>query len=219
MFSELVDTAVHTAGRPDALADIARCCNEAMRNMSKRSDFDDDSVEEVVNVPNGYGSVIWTPSVGRTRVRREEFITDGCGCSPVRVQPSRRIQTVPGPYYYQSGANYVFDRVHTPLKIYYYAYQPWLMYYPMPLRPARFSIEAQTFFKVDGVTEATEVDIALVSNWMLERHNQYVLAATLNAFFATKADPRQKTWYAMMEKEFADIVRGEGTAELKARYR
>lgn len=219
MFSELVDTAAHMAGRPDLLPDIARACNEAMRNLSKRSDFDEDTVEDEIAVPGGHGHVVWTPSVGRQRMRREEFIIDGCRCTPVRVAPSRRIYTVPGPYYYQSGSNYVFDRVCTPLKIYYYAYQPWLLYYPKSERPAQFSIESQQWLQQDGTTEATEAQIAQVSNWMLERHNQYVLAATLNSVFAAKSDPRQKNWYSIMEKEFSDIVRGEGTAELKARYR
>lgn len=217
MFSELVDTAVHTAGRPDAVADIARILNEVMRNLSKRSDFDDDAVEEVVYVSGTRGSVVWTPSVGRSRMRREEFIIDGCGCTPVRVKPSRRIQTVPGPYYYQSGDSYVFDRCCNPLRIFYYAYQPWLLYFAKGSRPAQFDIEQGQF--MTGTAPATEADIAKVSNWMLERHNSYLLHMTLNQFFASKQDPRQSAHYAIAEKEFADIVRGEGTAELKARYR
>lgn len=219
MFSELVDTLVHTTGRPDCAADLSRALNEVMRNLSKRSDFDDDAIEEVVNVPGGRGAVQWEPSVGRLRMRREEFIIDGCGCTPTRVNPSRRINKIPGPYYYQSGQTYIFDRVCSPLRIYYFAYRPWLIYYKRGERPATFDIEKQMYVQADGVTEATEEQINLVSNWMLERHNSYLEAATLNKFFGSKQDPRQSAQYAIMEKEFADILRGEGTAELKARNR
>lgn len=219
MFSELVDTIVHTAGRPDFLPDIARHLNEVMRNLSKRSDFDDDGVEELIAVPNGFGSVVWTPEVGRVRMRREEYIVDGYGNQPTRVNPSQRMHHVPGPYYYQSGPSYIFDRVCTPLRIYYYAYRPWLIYYPISARPARFDIEQQAYVQADGITPATEEQINLVSNWMLERHNSYLEAATLNKFFGSRQDPRQQAQYAIMEKEFADILRGEGAAELKARGR
>lgn len=216
MFSELVDTLVHNVGRPDCVADLSRILNETMRNLSKRSDFDDDSVEELVSVPSGRGSVVWTPAVGRTRVRREEYIEDGCGCNPIRVTPSRRMQTFLGPYYYQSGNNYVFDRVCNPVRIFYYAYQPWLLYYPRGARPAKFDLE-QAVYVTEAGAAATEEQIALVSNWMLERHSSYLQAAALNRFFALKQDPRAAAHYAISEKEFADILRGEGTAELKAR--
>lgn len=212
MFSELVDRAVHTAGRPDALEDIAYFANETIRDISKRNDWADDSVEALVAVDPVSRSVVWRPEVTEKRpFRREEFIIDGCGCSPLLVPPSRRMKTHPGSYYYRSGADFVFVDVCHPLKIYYYAYQPWLRYFAVGQRPAVFNVETLTWNTTD------EAEIARVSNWQLERHNAVVLSGTLARFFASKQDPRQTVHYSAYEQGITHITRSESWKELAAK--
>ncbi len=212
MFSELVDRAVHTAGRPDHVEDFAYFANEIMRDVSKRSDWDDDTIEEEIVIPIGENSVVWQPEVGRSRFRREEYLCDACGCEPLRVRPSGRMKKTSGPFYYRSGGDFVFAQACSPVKIFYYAYQPWLKYYPKNERPAEFDVEANDWPL--GTAEAT---VALVSNWMLERHNQTVLAGTLARFFSAKQDPRQQVHYSSYEQGIKHLVSGESARELIAR--
>jgi hypothetical protein len=212
MFSELVDRAVHSAGRPDALEDLAYFANETMRDISKRNDWADDTVEAIIAVPADTRNVIWAPENYEARpFRREEFIVDGCGCEPLRVEPSRRMSDHEGPFYYRSGRSFVFAQVCDPVKIFYYAYHPWLRYYPKNGRPAVFDVEAHSW---GGAVEAT---IAKVSNWMLERHNHVVLNGTLARFFASKQDPRQTVHYSAYEQGITHISRSESWKELAAR--
>lgn len=211
MFSELVDRAVHTAGRPDALTDIVFFMNETMRLISKRNDFDDDSFEEEIAVPSNTRTVVWKPSVGRSRFRRIEYVEDGCGCRPVMVRPNARMNHEPGPIFYALRGEYVFARVCHPLKIYYWTYTPWLQYYPKGARPATFDVEANDW------GTATEAQIDLVSNWMLERHAQTVYEGALAKFFASKQDPRQQQHYAAFEQGVGHIIRGESSRELLTR--
>lgn len=211
MFSELVDRAVHTAGRPDCLMDIAYAANETMRDLSKRSDWDDDMVEEQIPVDPYLPNVQWEPSVGRSRFRREDFIVDGSGCSPERVRPSHRMMRKQSAFYYKSGNTFVFSKVSGPLLISYWAYQPWLQYYPTGTRPATFDVETNDW---DGAAEA---DIDLVSNWLLERHNNIVLTGTLANFFKTKADQRQSVHYSAYEQGIKHMVSAESARELLAR--
>lgn len=212
MFSELVDRAVHTAGRPDALEDIAYFANETMRDISKRNDWADDTLEAMISVPTDTRTVIWDPeNTLRRPFRREEFICDGCGCSPLYVSPSRRMQDHEGPYYYRSGSSFVFANVCDPIKMFYYAYHPWLRYYPKNARPAEFNVELASW------GGATPAQLELVTNWMLERHNHVVLQGTLARFFATKQDPRQQVHYSAYEQGITHITRSESRKELAAR--
>lgn len=209
MFSELVDRAVHIAGRPDSLEDIAYSANETMRDISKRNDWDDDACEEIVAVTEP--QTIWDPEVGRSRFRREEYIEDGCGCSPLRTRPSSRMRSHVGALYYRSGPTFIFSNVCDPLMIFYWAYQPWLEYYKNGDRPAVFDVKANDW------GGATEADIDLVSNWMLERHNNVVLSGTLANFFKAKSDERQRTHFAAYEQGISHMVRGESARQLLAR--
>ena len=212
MFSELVDRAVHLAGRPDAVTDFAYAANEVMREICKHSDWDDDTHEEIVAVPSDTRSVDWTPEVGRRLMRRIEFVIDGCGCEPTMVRPSARMRSLnEAGFYYASGSSYVFAQVCNPLKIYYFRYWPWLQYYPHNARPAVFNVR-------DGDWGgATEANIALVSNWLLERHNSVVLEGTMAAFYRAKQDPRNQLHYSAFKQGLIDMVDAESARELLAR--
>jgi hypothetical protein len=209
MFSELVDRAVHISGRPDAITDIAYFANETMRNVSKRSDWREDSVEELVNVPSD-GILKWVPEVGRSRFRREEYLEDGCGCRPKFVLPNSQLNKFPSCVYYVSGGDFIFQRLCSPLKIFYFAYQPWLEYYPLNARPAVFDVKTNSW-------AATAANIALVSNWMLERQNSLILDGTLASFFAVKQDPRQQVHYSKFEQGINHLVSAESHRELLTR--
>lgn len=215
MFSELIDRAVHTAGRPDAIDDIAYWANVTMRNISKREDFVPDSAEDEINLPPGntMGSapIIWDPPEGRNRFRREDVIEDGCGCIADAVKPGSRMARAGLFSYYHSGGSLVFMNACMPIRLYYYVYVPWLRYYPKGQRPAEFDVETNDW------GAATEADIALVSNWLLERHSEVVLAGTLQLFFASKQDPRQQVHYSAYEQGIGHIIRGESVLELLAR--
>ena len=208
MFSELVDRRVHTAGRPDALADLAYFANETMRDLSKRNDWPDDSLGEMVAVPGDTRQVIWEPTTDGRPFRREEYVVDGCGCSPKAVKPSARIGRELGGFYYRSGQSFVFQNVCHPVRIYYYAYQRWLYYFPRGERPAEFNV-----INADW-GGALAADIAKVSNWMLERHNHVVYNGTLARFFASKQDPRQSVHYSAYEQGISHMIRAEGIQEL-----
>lgn len=210
MFSELVDRAVHVAGRPDALEEIAFNANETMRDISKRANWNDDSLEVEIAVPFDTRTVQWTPDKKRP-FRREDYIEDGCHCNPLRVQPSSRMHKTAGPYYYVSGATFIFAQVCHPLKIFYFAYQPWLKYFPMGLRPATFDVENNDWSTTDEAT------LAKVTNWQLERHNSVVLDGTLARFFKTRQDPRQQVHYSAYEQGITHIIRAESPSELIAR--
>ena len=58
MFSELVDRCVSISGRPDQLTSITACANEVLRTISKRGDWPDDSMEEIVPTPSGQSHVV-----------------------------------------------------------------------------------------------------------------------------------------------------------------
>jgi hypothetical protein len=211
MFSELVDRCVTTAGRPDQLANIVAAVNEAMRAISKAGDWPDDTVEETALPPaNPADPFVWTPSVGRLRFRREEYITDAYGGEPTAVRPSRRIRNLPM-YYYRSGDSFVFAGTRGQVKVYYYAYQPWLRYYPIGGRPTVFDVNTGEY------TDDTPAVVALVSNWMLERHNSIVEAGALAKFFAGKQDPRQSLHYTIFQQGLATISKAEGINELLGR--
>lgn len=210
MFSELVDRAVHSAGRPDMLEEMAYWANETMRDISKREDWDDDSLEAEIAVPSDTRTVQWDPDKKRP-FRREEFITDGCGCEPDRVRPSRKMLKTSGPYYYVSGKTFIFSQVCNPVKIFYYAYQPWLHYYPKGARPAEFDVRANDWNSTDPA------QLELVTNWMLERHNSIILDGTLARFFKTKQDPRQQVHYSAYEQGISHLIRGESPLEMVAR--
>lgn len=213
MFSELVDRAIHTAGRPDCLADFAYFANETVREISKRYDFDDDLVEELASIAPGDTVINWTPSGGMRLFRREEYVEDNCQCELTRVRPQRRMRTLKK-FYYRAHDYFVFSPdVCAPVKIAYYAYQPWLAYYPANQRPAVFSVETGDY------GTATEEQIALVSNWILERHNNVVYQGTLAKFFASKQDPRQSVHYSAFEQGITHIIRGEASSELMGRVR
>lgn len=245
MFSELVDRAVSIAGRPDELEQIAKFCNMTMRDISKREDFPDDAIEESfmpdwsahphAHVPpdpfgthnrlrpnyahnhwtksySDYGrTAVWTPSVGRNRFRREDVLQDACGCKGEATKPNRKLLGVSVFSYYHSQGSLVMLNACWPVSIYYYAYQPWLAYYPKGQRPAVFDYESNSY------GGAVQADVDKVSNWMLERHDEVVLAGTLARFFAAKADQRQQVHYAAYEQGISHIIRGEGTFELLAR--
>lgn len=213
MFSELVDRCVSISGRPDQLNSIVAHANETMRTISKRGDWPDDSVEERFPVdPLGQGMTVWEPSVGRSRFRREDYIEDARGAEPTAVRPSRRVRELEF-YYYRSGESFVFKGGVGHIDAYYYAYQPWLRYYPANARPNTFSI-------ADGGWTNDDPDaIALVSNWMLERHNAIVEAGTLQRFFASKQDQRQLLFFSIFNEGIADITRSEGIEELLGRRR
>ena len=200
MFSELVDECVHIAGRPDCLVEIVRHANETMRDLSKRGDWPDDLVEELFEPPVDMHPVIWEPEVGRHRFRRELFLEDGCGCELTGTRPGRRQQRI-DKFYYRSGNSFIIKTGCFPLRIAYYAYQPWLQYYPANTRPSVFSIEDQEY------TDSAQID--LVSNWLLERHNQTVQDGTLARFFKTKQDPRQQMHYSAYEQNVQHLIRGE----------
>lgn len=215
MFSELIDRAVHMTGRPDSVDDIAYWANVTMRDISKREDFTDDSREaEIVLPPNRLMDgppIIWDPPEGRQRFRREDVIEDGCGCIADAVKPGSRMAKAGLFSYYHSGGSLVFMHACSPIRIYYYVYAPWLKYYPVASRPAVFDVEANDW------GAATEANIALVSNWLLERHSEVVLAGTLAKFFASKQDPRQQVHYSAYEQGISHIIRGESVLELLAR--
>ena len=206
MFSEIVDRAVSLTGRPDCLADIVYSANETIRELSKREDWGLDSVEEMVHNLTPNGTFVWTPSVGRARFRRMEYICDVNGNEPTFVKPSRRMSRMPC-CYYQSGDSFVFKGVQGPLLAYYYAYPRWLQYYPQGQRPAEYTAE-------NGWGAATEEQVELVSNWLLEHHNFVVLAGTLAKFFAAKQDPRQTVHYSQFEQGFNHMISGEHTGAL-----
>lgn len=207
MFSELVDRAIHIAGRPDCLGDITYFVNETMRDISKRDDWPEDMVEEEIVVPLGQSTVKWIPEVKRQRFRREEYIEDACGCEPTAVNPSRRMKKLDR-FYYRSGDCFVFSGCCSPIKIAYYAYQPWLQYYPDGSRPAVFNVELNDY------GSATDAQIDLVSNWILERHNNTVLQGTLAKFFSSKQDPRQQVHYSAYEQGVSHIIRSESNREI-----
>ncbi len=205
MFSELIDDCVHIAGRPDSLMEFVKHANETMRDMSKRRDWPDDLVEELYEPDFNETPWTWEPSAGRARFRRETFIEDGCGCELAATVPSRRQQRI-GRFYYRSGITFVFKTDCAPIKIAYYAYQPWLKYYPAGTRPSVFDVETGEF------TDPAALD--LVSNWILERHNEIVQKGTLARFFASKSDPRQQVHYSAYEQGISHIVRGEDVGQL-----
>lgn len=210
MFSELVDRAVHVAGRPDMLEDIAYFANETMRDISKREDFDDDSLEVEIAVPLNTRTVQWDPPKQRP-FRREKFIIDGCNCEPVRVHPSRKMLTHPGGFYYVSGKTFIFSRVCHPIRMFYYAYQPWLSYYPQGARPATFDVRSNDWSTTDPVL------LAQVTNWLLERHNELVLNGALARFFKAKQDQRQQVHYSAYEQGLTHLIRSESPLEVIAR--
>lgn len=212
MFSELVDRCVSIAGRPDQLASMVFAANETMRTISKRGNWPDDTLEEQVIVDPTSDVTIWTPECGRGRFRREEYIEDGTGAEPTAVRPSRRVKDLSF-YYYRSGDSFVFKGACSHLNIYYYAYQPWLQYFPIGARPTSFDIELGAF------TDPDPAAVALVSNWMLERHTSTVEAGTLQRFFASKQDARQALFYSIFEAGINDIQRAEGVEELLGRRR
>lgn len=212
MFSELVDRCVKSAGRPDALADIAMHANETMRKISKKGNWADDTVEESISYPPGQNHVVWEPGVGRARFRREEYVQDSCGAEPTAVPPSRRIRDLDF-FYYRSGQSFVIKGGVPPLSMYYYAYQPWLRYFQAGVRPTTFNMETQDWTNPDPAL------VAQVSNWMLERHNDTVMAGTLNSFMMGKQDARQALHYAKFKEGLEDIQRSEGLEELWGRRR
>lgn len=213
MFSELVDRCVSISGRPDQLNSFVAHANETMRTISKRGDWPDDSVEERIPVdPMGQGMTIWNPEVGRSRFRREDYIEDARGAEPTAVRPSRRVRDLEF-YYYRSGDSFVFKGGVVHIDVYYYAYQPWLRYFPVSQRPSVFQIPTGEW------TDDTPAQVDLVSNWMLERHNAIVEAGTLQRFFASKQDQRQGLYYSIFNEGIADITRAEGVEELLGRRR
>lgn len=212
MFSELVDRAVHIAGRPDAVEDFAYFLNETVRDVSKRRDWDDETVEELIPIVDGVSPTLYDAQVGRPRFRREHTLVDGCGCEVDKVRPNAKVRGRRSSYYYVSGGSFVLANVCGPEAfLFYYAYPPWLKYYAVNARPAVFDVEAQDY------GGATEAQIALVSHWQLERHNAVLLNGTLARFFASKQDPRQQVQYSAYEQGISHMIRGESSTELWAR--
>lgn len=213
MFSELVDRAVHLSGRPDAVEDLAYFANETMRDLSKRRDWEDETCEEVIPVVDGVNPTLFDVEVGRSLFRREHIIVDGCDCAVDKVRPNSKVRhRKTTPYYYVSGGSFVLANVCGPeAYIFYYAYQPWLKYYAVNNRPAEFDVSTNDW------GAALDADIALVSNWLLERHNIVVLNGTMAKFFAAKQDPRQQVHYSSYEQGITHMIRGESSTELWGR--
>lgn len=207
MFSELIDRVIKITGRPDSLSDLVTAANGVMREISKRGDWADDTVEETVSFASNVNHAIWTPAVGRTRFRREHYISDVAHTSPTAVRPGRRMEKLSASYY-RSGESFVIRGCVSPILIYYYAYPPWLKYYALNDRPAVFNTETGDF------GDATAEQINLVSNWQLERHTKTVQEGTLASFFAAKNDPRQQVHYSAFEQGIRHIQRAEGIEEL-----
>lgn len=199
MFSELIDECVHVAGRPDCLVEFIRYANETMRDLNKRSDWVDDLLEEEYT-PQPGTPAIWVPEVGRTRFRRELFVEDACGCQLTATRPSRRQQKLEK-FYYRTGDSFAFKTTCFPVKIAYYAYVPWLRYYPANARPSTFDPE------IGEYTDLNQID--LVSNWLLERHYHVVMDGTLARFFKTKLDQRQQVQFSAYEQGVQHMIRGE----------
>lgn len=212
MFSELVDRLVREIGRPDAREDLAYWANVTMRDISRREDWPDDSVEESFTPIDPSGPAVFSPAVGRQRFRREDILLDACGCEAIATKPNARLRAGhTGFSYYHSGGSLVITGACWPVALYYYAYQPWLQYYAAGSRPAEFDVATNDW---NGASEAA---IALVSNWMLERHSDVVMNGTMSNFFASKQDPRQQVKYAAYEQGINHIIRGESPLEILAR--
>lgn len=214
MFSELVDRCVRASGRPDSVSDLAYAVNWAFRQIQRHTDWDDDSVEEIVAVPLDTRTVIWTPEVGRRLFRRIEYVEDGCLCQPRMVRPGRRMiehKERNQAFYYASGDSYVFANVCHPLRIYYWRYWPVLQYYPHGARPAEFDF---------GLGEYNTNDPALldlVTNWILDRHNDLVFEGAMAHFYRTKQDPRNQLHYAAFNQGMSALKGAESANELVAR--
>lgn len=212
MFSELVDQAVRSAGRPEAVADIVFSMNAAIKGIHKHSDWDDDTFEESLTVPSDTRTAVWTPSIGRRHLRRIEYIEDGCGCHPLMVRPSERLSKMKhDPFYYASGESYVFANVCNPVRIYGFRYSRPFQYYPVNDRPARYDFDTLEWNTTD------ETLIERVSCWILERHMEVVLEGALAHFYRTKQDPRNQLHYAAYKEGLVNMVSAESSRELLER--
>jgi len=211
MFSELVDQAVRSAGRPDALADLVFSMNSAIKSIHYHSDWDDDTFEELVPVPNTR-TVEWAPTFGRIFLRRIEYVEDGCGCRPKMVRPSERLATMrQDAFFYASGNSYVFANVCHPLRVYGFRYSRPFQYYPANQRPATYDFDTLTY----NTSDPTLLD--KVTCWILERHASVVLEGTLAHFYRTKQDPRNQLHYAAFQNGLVDMVSAESARELLER--
>lgn len=212
MFSEVIDRVAHISGRPDSLADLVYGANEAMRTIQKKIDHPENSCEEEITVvdPNS-PTTLWTPEVGMPFFRREAYVEYDGYCEPTLVQPSRRMRKL-DKYYYRSGNQFVFVGAKSYIRVYYYVYKPWLKYSRAGERATIWN--GLNYEDAAGNAVTDEAAIALVSNWMLERHNEVVAAGALSHLFAAKSDPRQGVHYSKFQQGIADIIRSEGQREL-----
>jgi hypothetical protein len=187
-----------------------------MRTISMKEEWEEDAVEELIAADSTAAFTAWVPNVGRDLFRRIGYVEYDGGCEPTFVRPSRRLHRL-SEYYYRTREGFAFVGAKAHIKIFYYAYHPWLKYYQSGDRPAVF--DGSTYIADPNGPNAgaviTDADIDAVSNWMLEKHNKTVLAGTLAALYADKQDPRQNVNYSKFNQGIADMIRAESTTELQ----
>lgn len=179
MFSEAVDKALAMSGRPDKLAVAPDLLMDAIREVTDSRLYWRDRVEDLLTASGT--PFIWNLPTSFRRMETVQYVdgggVDGCGTFPKFHPPGRiQAQALQQKFYYGSGTSFVFSGVSTGMliKVSYFAYVPYLDYYPVGSRPAVYNkaTDSWTYLPEYDVDDETRyLARTLVTNWALLNFN------------------------------------------------
>lgn len=231
MFSETVDKIVRRTDRKDFQTDIIAFLNSVTSAIINEALYDASLVEDLITVSQSGQPRVNTFVWKRPRYLKNILAVkyndgwDNEDSYARNILPSSKMVGY-SKYYYQSGDGIVFhDAGGLPetIAIAYYTAPRSLTYYPIGQRPAVFDELTQTWsYLKDGVyvpsldsEEAETQAKALVTNWVLERHNECVCSGTANKIFTMLQDPRNTIEYSNYNNLLGALKNAETSLSVK----
>lgn len=220
MFSELVDTVLARAKRPErSRDDLVAAVRATMRELHMLALFSRDLIEDEITTTAS--PHIWTPpsALRQLRAARYDFANDPI--YPAFIQPGRA--AAKHDYFvYRASNYYVFKGVDVgiTISIAYYTYSRKFTYYASGARPATYNAETDTWTYYDLTASGginynandtnKELARSLVGDWLLEYWDNVIEEGALAKFLKLSGDPdRAKSSFALFGSLKADILKAE----------
>lgn len=224
-FSQLVDEMVKETRRPDMIAEIARYCNQTVRELHFDSQanavllFADNFREArlVASTEDGFGWDIPNPQRWQKMLAvRYDGVCDSNGSVYARpTTPGRHLRGQTR-YFYQMGQQFVFSGyggINAPISIGYYEYPSSLVFKKPADRLVKWNMESEEFeYDVSLTTpEAQAAALSRETNWVLTRWSDVVAEGVRAKVYKSRSDTeRARTSYSL----YMSLRQGMWTSEI-----
>lgn len=219
MFSEVVDTVISRALRPDRKQDIIAWLNLTISEMQGKTNyFSKNLVEDAISVT--VAPFIWTRPERMQKLRTARYTN---GVFPRFLMPGRA-QFQQNDYYYAGSTYFVFSGVSIGefINVAYYQFRKRLKYFEPGVRPATYDFQTETWtyynlltlgaapYNLDyTLSENQQTAQDLVSNWLLKDWYDLVTEGVLAKVYKGGNDEtRAATHFSFFERTYNSTFLG-----------